>query len=273
MRQVTTGNQTVEAMSVSFDGKWIAYDSNINGNQDIFKVSTGGGEPEQLTHNGADNFTPSWSPDSREIAYHSLVNGNRDVFVMDASGGKVTQVTSAPREELAPLWVGPNTLAFQVNPDSTYTVTRTAGKWSTAKYIARAQVGTAIETAGGWKLILLAGDNTICATCPAGPYLTNPDASNPVRLELPQISKRAALGGTIAVGPTTDVFASFGERDGSTAIWSLPFNGKTEQQLYRFTDPARSLFRAMFIGMDSTQVYFILGNIQSDIWSIQLKKQ
>ena len=93
MHQVTSGTQTIEAVSTSPDGKWLAYDSNRNGNSDIYKISVDGGEPEQLTHNGSDNFFPTWSPDGTQIGFHSLVNGNRDVFIMDANGGNLTQVT------------------------------------------------------------------------------------------------------------------------------------------------------------------------------------
>jgi hypothetical protein len=46
-------------------GQWLAYDSNINGNQDIFKMPVAGGEPQQLTRNMGDNFNPTWSPDGK----------------------------------------------------------------------------------------------------------------------------------------------------------------------------------------------------------------
>ncbi|MEO7366941.1 MAG: hypothetical protein ABIZ36_03230, partial [Gemmatimonadaceae bacterium] len=98
LRQVTTGNQTIETSSISPDGRWLAYDSNINGNQDIFKMPVAGGEAQQLTHNGVDNFSPAWSRDGTQIAFHSLVKGNRDIYVMDAEGGSVTPVVATPSE-------------------------------------------------------------------------------------------------------------------------------------------------------------------------------
>ncbi len=48
----------------------------------------GGGEPEQLTTDPADDFYPSVSPDGRWVAFHSLRFGTRDIFVMSAEAAK-----------------------------------------------------------------------------------------------------------------------------------------------------------------------------------------
>src|SRR4029079_18765601 len=79
-KPVTTGNQTVEHGSVSPDGRWLAYDSNVSGNQEIFKMPLTGGDPEQLTRNAYDDFHPAWSPAGKEIVFYGLKNGNRDIF-------------------------------------------------------------------------------------------------------------------------------------------------------------------------------------------------
>jgi Tol biopolymer transport system component len=201
------------------------------------------------------------------------VNGNRDLFVMDASGRKVTQVTNAPREELAPLWAGPNTLVFTIFPDSTFVVNRTAKGWDTPRFVFRGGLGGALETSSGWKLFLVAGPGQICPSCAPGAYVTGLDLSNPLPLKVPKMAPYFAYSGAVAASTNKDVFAAIAERDGSTAIWRVPLNGKTEERILRFTDPARSFFRGMYIGADSSEIYFVLGNVQSDIWSMQLKKQ
>ena len=46
--QVTTGNQTVEGMTLSPDGRWLYFDSDRSGNADIYRMPLGGGErPER----------------------------------------------------------------------------------------------------------------------------------------------------------------------------------------------------------------------------------
>src|SRR5262249_34216809 len=79
-RPLTTETQTIEWVSVTRDGKWIAFDSNRSGNQDIYRMLRSGGPPEQLTMDPHDDFAPSWSPDKKSIAFHSFRNGNRDIY-------------------------------------------------------------------------------------------------------------------------------------------------------------------------------------------------
>src|SRR3989454_7730219 len=46
-RPVTSGNQTIEGFDVSPDGRWLAFDSNRNGVQQVFRVSLAGGRSEE----------------------------------------------------------------------------------------------------------------------------------------------------------------------------------------------------------------------------------
>jgi dipeptidyl aminopeptidase/acylaminoacyl peptidase len=101
---VTVGGQVIESMAVSRDGRWLAYDSNQPGNQDVFKLVIAGDAPVRLTRHAADDFGPAWSPDMRELAFYSVRNGTRDLFVMDADGRNVRQVTSGASQDYYPDW-------------------------------------------------------------------------------------------------------------------------------------------------------------------------
>jgi Tol biopolymer transport system component len=270
MRRVTSGTQTIENLHVSPDGKWLAYDSNLNGNQDIYKLPVAGGEPEQLTHNGADNFFPTWSPDGSQIAYHSLVNGNRDIFTMDASGGNVTQVTKAKREELGPSWLNDgNALLFAVYPDSAFFVEKTSSGWGTPRFIAGLQFGSS----NGRTVLAGAADNTVCATCPGGLYTFESGRIEPKYLPTPELIKAFSYSGGIAVSSEGVGFVSIGEKDGSQSVWRVPLHGMTEKRVLRLTNPAEQMFRAMSITADAANLYFVIGDMRSDIWMMDLKKQ
>ncbi len=101
---VTSENHYIDLVSVSPDGKWIAFDSNRSGNQDIWIMRKDGSELRQLTTNVAHDWVGSWSPDGKLIAFQSFRRGNRDLYVMPVAGGAVTPLTNHPAEDFIPVW-------------------------------------------------------------------------------------------------------------------------------------------------------------------------
>jgi tricorn protease len=51
------------------DGKWVAFTSDRNGNNDVFVVAVTGGEPRQLTYMSGNDEAVSWSPDGKEVVF------------------------------------------------------------------------------------------------------------------------------------------------------------------------------------------------------------
>ena len=101
---LTKENHYIDLLSVSPNGEWIAFDSNRNGNQDIWIMRTDGTALRQLTTHPAHDWVGSWSPDGSQIAFHSMRRGTRDLFVMPAAGGEVRQLTNHVAEEIVPIW-------------------------------------------------------------------------------------------------------------------------------------------------------------------------
>ena len=100
--RVTSGNQIVESHALSSDGRWLVYDSNLEGNQDIYIVAADDGEPRRLTTDPADEFAPEFSPDGSEIAFHSPRHGSRDLFLINADGTNEVRLTDDTRQEYFP---------------------------------------------------------------------------------------------------------------------------------------------------------------------------
>jgi Tol biopolymer transport system component len=272
-KPVTAGNQTVEYGSVSPDGKWLAYDSNVNGNQDIYRVPLSGGDPDQLTKNAFDDFHPAWSPDGSEIAFYSLQNGTRDIFVMNADGTNVQPVVQGPGEQRLPVWHGKDSILYMVFPDSVFEVTRQNGAWGTPKLIFNGGNSPGMYSPDGKWMIHFAQAGIVCDNCPAGPYLAAADGSGSkfIQMRHPEI-----LSSFAGAGPwsrdSKHFYTAVREGDGTSAIWQIPINGDEERRVIHFTDPLRQLYRSTF-DVYGNKFYFTIGDRQSDIWTMELKKQ
>ncbi|MDB4869162.1 MAG: hypothetical protein JWL97_166, partial [Gemmatimonadales bacterium] len=101
---ITSGNQVIELVTVSRDGKWLVYDSNLRGNSDIYRMPTAGGKVERLTDDPRQEFAGTLSPDNRELAWQLWSNGERRVFVKTIDGGPARQVVTAPGDQGVPRW-------------------------------------------------------------------------------------------------------------------------------------------------------------------------
>ena len=80
--------------SWSPDGRQIVYDAAIDGNNDIFVVSAGGGAPRRLTFEPSLDGVASWSHDGRWIYFTSTRAGAiPDIWRVPADGGEAVRIT------------------------------------------------------------------------------------------------------------------------------------------------------------------------------------
>ena len=84
------------------DGRWLAFDSNLDGRQDIYVMPAAGGEPQRVTRDPGDDFAPDFSPDGREIAFFSTRHGTRDIYVINRDGSDERRLTSDAGESYGP---------------------------------------------------------------------------------------------------------------------------------------------------------------------------
>ena len=77
-----------DAPLVSPDGKWLAFSSDIQGNNDVYVVPVAGGQAVQLTFHEAPDVPVGWSPKSDRIYFESTrESARKTTFQVAVAGG------------------------------------------------------------------------------------------------------------------------------------------------------------------------------------------
>ncbi len=92
--QLTSNSAAVYSLSISNDGTKIAFESNVDGDQEIFVINSDGTGLAQLTSNTVNDRAPSIDGDGSKIAFYSDVDGDQEIFVINSDGTGLTQLTS-----------------------------------------------------------------------------------------------------------------------------------------------------------------------------------
>lgn len=82
----------------------VAITSTMAGNSDIYILDSEGDLLRQCTSNGAEDLSPSWSPDGSQIAFVSDRSGGPQIFVMNADCSGQRRVTFAGNYNTEPDW-------------------------------------------------------------------------------------------------------------------------------------------------------------------------
>jgi len=85
-------------------GKWIAFNSRMDGDSDIYLIDVNGDNLTQITSSSAHDLYPSWSPDGERIVYQTNEGDDWEIAIIDISSKKVTKVTENTCSDFAPVW-------------------------------------------------------------------------------------------------------------------------------------------------------------------------
>ncbi len=263
-RAVTSGNQTIEAMRVTRDGRWLLYDSNVNGHFDIFRLALADGRIERLTTDPGDEFAPDLSADGQALAYHSWRTRSRDIFVKRLDIPRLDQVTATPSQESFPAW-SPDGRAIAFLDQfvengvarGAFLVRRTDdGGW-----------GTPVLLRAGTSRVSWSPDGRFIAYALRGTVEVLPiDSRVPRLVYAPAASGVDPAARSVQIGPDgrTLYFKSHDDR-GRASLWSIPVTGGAPRRLLTLDDPARPSSRSEF-AVDRDRLYFAIEDRRSNIW-------
>jgi serine/threonine-protein kinase len=265
---VTVGQQVIEGIAVSADGDWLAFDSDRSGNQDGYRRRLDGGEPLRLAVSESDEFVHSWSPDGRWVAGHGFSRGNRDIYLVDPDGLEVVYPTPHPAEDRYP----------DVSPDGSriaFASTRTAtgvnaifvierdesGEWGDARQVSSAANRLSRWSPDGAQIVYTTADAVwVAPVSGAEPRLVmeDPDRERGVRIDAPEWYDEGRRVLFLRLFP-----------DGTSGMWSIPAGGGPLEELIRFADRNRQPRPELAVHGD--QIFFTIGDFESDIWVMDLE--
>ena len=263
---VTTGSQLIESFSVSPDGKWLVFDSNRSGNQDIWRMPlNGSAPPEPLSTGPEDEFQGNYSPDGKWVLFHATRSGSvRDLYVMPAGGGSRMRIQVPTANNLSP----------RISPDGRtvlYTVWGESGERTI-------QASRRAPGDSGWarmtRTLTLPGSLTGSAEwSPDGRWLVwprdtvllrgEPDGRNP--RVIGTIPQDFTLFWVRWADDGREVYYSGTTTDGVFHIYQVPAGGGPRREAARSEGPTYQSFRFVFEVQGGT-LYFALADRQSDIW-------
>jgi len=97
----------------------IVFESNRDGNAEIYLIGTQSFEVIRLTNDPGVDTQPSWSPDGNQIAFASNRSGNFEIYIMNNDGSDIRNITNTElADDLHPSWSPDgNWIVFSTNRD------------------------------------------------------------------------------------------------------------------------------------------------------------
>ena len=90
----------------SHNGTRVAFESNRDGNWDIYVAALDGSNPKRLTDAPGADIHPAWSPEDDRIAFTSHRDGKSAIYIMDREGRNQKAVVRTPARLPAWSWDG-----------------------------------------------------------------------------------------------------------------------------------------------------------------------
>ena len=267
---VTEGNQVIEAHALSADGEWIAFDSKLLGEFDIYKQRITGGSAQLVADVTGGAYDPDWSPDGTEITFYAGSGSEGKVLVGSAEGGTPEQLTDSLRFVSRPEW-SPDGLAiafqsrgFQgVKPWNLWIVSRDGVglPWGDPVQLTDLAHCEAVR----W---VPDGASLTCNVGGGGRARVSMDGEVLVRYDPSTVGLQSFAD--FQYSPDgSKIYVTAIHEDGSEGVWWIPADGGNATKVVAFDDPSRTVTGYLSVGPEN--LYLTIAEYESDIWVMDLE--
>jgi eukaryotic-like serine/threonine-protein kinase len=267
--QVTHGRQLIEAMAVTPDGRWLVFDSDRSGDQEIYRMQLPDGEPVALTRRPGADFIRSGTWNGRVIGGHGFRDGQRDPYLLDVDGRQEFLSDSPLQERFAVLSPDGNHVALDVDYGSDPQASRELavmsreadGRWSAPRRM---------TTGGGFVPAWSPDGRKLVYVTPAAVAML--DVETGATTELVPPFRDGWVPGNVMWDPNgASVYFMARDPSARMAIWRVPSTGGTPEQLVLFDSLGHIPSRVDFAA-DRERIYFTLPRHEADVWIMELNR-
>lgn len=203
----------------------IAFNSDRNGQMNIWLYSLADGWTRQLTHGPGGDFQPNWSPDGRRIAFFSSRASSVDIWTVDVESGTLVQLTRSASIEVNPFFSPDGKrIAYQSDQSGRLEVWVMNADGSGAGQLTR-------SGAAGHFLRWTAEGRAVLFRCPCGgkPQIFRV----PINGGAPEPEPDMAGGAHMSFSPD---HSRIMDAVGHKTLWVSPFGGGKPAQVFAFDD-------------------------------------
>jgi TolB protein len=244
--------------SWSPDGRRIAFNSDRQGEMNIWIRSLAEGTDRRLTEGSGGDYQPTWSPDGTRLAFFSARGGNTDVWTVDVQRGALTRLTDDPSLDTNPFY----------SPDGSQIafVSDRSGRSEVWVMAADGSGQRRLTTIGVW-------GHFVRWTADGRAVVIRAEGAQEIRIYRVSVADGAltrlpevASGGHMSFSPGQSLLMDVRSHK---VLWVYPLDGRPPYEVFRFDDPEVRIDYPVWSPDGRAVLYDRAAPLGGDLWLLE----